>query len=206
MGRFNNSNKTLLRYLNTKTYLSKSGISNLKSEFEKFIIVERGKKKTINKFWCEFDLTPTDMSREYKILITHIEGYTPYVYILSPNVSKLSENINEKIPHLYDYKRHRLCLFFPYTNEFSFEQNFAGQLLPWTILWLFYFETWLATGEWKGGGYHPDDDIVMEEKNKLDKKTSSKQKKSKPKKTIAFALSESNKIYEQRIKKRVIEI
>ena len=69
MGRFNNSNKTLLRYLNTKTYLSKSGISNLKSEFEKFIIVERGKKKTINKFWCEFDLTPTDMSREYKILM-----------------------------------------------------------------------------------------------------------------------------------------
>jgi hypothetical protein len=201
MGRFNNSNKTLLRYINTKTYLNKSGIENLKSEFGKFCIQERGKKKTINKFWCEFDLTPTDMSRKYRILIIHIEGYTPDVYILSPNVSKLSENMNEKTPHLYDYKRHRLCLFFPYTNEFSFEQNFAEQLLPWTILWLFYFETWLAIGEWRGGGYHPGDDIVIEEKNKFDKKTSSKSKK-----TIDFALNESNKIYEQRIKKRVIEI
>lgn len=28
-------------------------------------------------------------------------------------------------------------------------------VVPWTALWLFYFEDWLASGEWKGGGQHP---------------------------------------------------
>jgi hypothetical protein len=27
--------------------------------------------------------------------------------------------------------------------------------LPWAAIWLFYFEEWLASGEWKGGGEHP---------------------------------------------------
>ena len=28
-------------------------------------------------------------------------------------------------------------------------------IVPWTILWLFYFEEWLDSNEWKGGGVHP---------------------------------------------------
>ena len=28
-------------------------------------------------------------------------------------------------------------------------------VVPWTSLWLFYFEDWLASNEWKGGGEHP---------------------------------------------------
>ena len=31
-------------------------------------------------------------------------------------------------------------------------------IVPWSILWLFYFEDWLETDEWKGGGMHPDSD------------------------------------------------
>jgi hypothetical protein len=27
--------------------------------------------------------------------------------------------------------------------------------VPWTALWLFYFEEWLVSNEWKGGGEHP---------------------------------------------------
>jgi hypothetical protein len=27
--------------------------------------------------------------------------------------------------------------------------------VPWTALWLFYFEDWLTTNEWRGGGEHP---------------------------------------------------
>jgi hypothetical protein len=29
-------------------------------------------------------------------------------------------------------------------------------VVPWAILWLFYFEEWLTSNEWKGGGMHPD--------------------------------------------------
>ncbi len=30
-------------------------------------------------------------------------------------------------------------------------------IVPWTALWLFYFEEWLESNEWKGGGEHPGD-------------------------------------------------
>jgi hypothetical protein len=30
--------------------------------------------------------------------------------------------------------------------------------VPWAYLWLFYFEHWLATDEWQGGGKHPGED------------------------------------------------
>jgi hypothetical protein len=29
-------------------------------------------------------------------------------------------------------------------------------VVPWTALWLFYFEEWLASDDWKGGGMHPE--------------------------------------------------
>jgi len=28
-------------------------------------------------------------------------------------------------------------------------------VVPWTALWLLYFEEWLFSGEWAGGGLHP---------------------------------------------------
>jgi hypothetical protein len=28
-------------------------------------------------------------------------------------------------------------------------------IVPWTSLWLYYYEIWHATGEWLGGGHDP---------------------------------------------------
>jgi hypothetical protein len=28
-------------------------------------------------------------------------------------------------------------------------------IVPWAILWLFYYEEWLVSDDWKGGGEHP---------------------------------------------------
>jgi len=30
-------------------------------------------------------------------------------------------------------------------------------ILPWTSLWLHFYEIWLVTGVWHGGGEHSDD-------------------------------------------------
>jgi transposase InsO family protein len=36
-------------------------------------------------------------------------------------------------------------------------------IVPWTSLWLFYFEDWLSEGEWRGGGEHPEPrDVVVQ--------------------------------------------
>jgi hypothetical protein len=29
-------------------------------------------------------------------------------------------------------------------------------IVPWISLWLFFYETWLITGEWLGGGHEPN--------------------------------------------------
>lgn len=31
----------------------------------------------------------------------------------------------------------------------------ADTYIPWAIEWLYYYEIWLVTGEWCGGGIHP---------------------------------------------------
>ena len=31
-------------------------------------------------------------------------------------------------------------------------------IIPWTYTWLFYFEDWLSTDDWKGGGRHPGEE------------------------------------------------
>ena len=31
----------------------------------------------------------------------------------------------------------------------------ADTILPWTSLWLYFYELWHATGQWLGGGEHP---------------------------------------------------
>lgn len=32
----------------------------------------------------------------------------------------------------------------------------AKTILPWTAEWLLHYEVWLVTGEWVGGGVHPN--------------------------------------------------
>lgn len=55
------------------------------------------------------------------------------------------------------YGQKTLCLYRPSKNEWDSPMSLADTVLPWTSLWLFYYEIWLATGEWLGGGEHPGD-------------------------------------------------
>ena len=63
-----------------------------------------------------------------------------------------------RIPHLYQQKPLRLCLYLPKTHEWRSWMRLDQTIVPWATLWLFYFEEWLASGDWKGGGMHPDGD------------------------------------------------
>ena len=50
--------------------------------------------------------------------------------------------------------RARLCLYLPKTGEWHDRRLLSGTIVPWSILWLLYFEEWLASDDWKGGGAH----------------------------------------------------
>ena len=47
-----------------------------------------------------------------------------------------------------------ICLY-RYAFEFSRYKLLANTVIPWIVEWLFYYEIWLTTGEWLGGGEHP---------------------------------------------------
>lgn len=96
---------------------------------------------------------PTPISRAYKArLICDSKGY-PTVFIDDPNLRVLANG--RHIPHLYDQEKIRLCLYLPGAAEWTTKHTLADTLVPWTSLWLLFFEEWLWSDEWKGGGVHP---------------------------------------------------
>jgi hypothetical protein len=99
------------------------------------------------------DLSPTPLSRDYKVRIEYRYGGSPNVFVDSPDLVQLAEG--RKLPHVYQQSPTRLCLYLPNSGEWHDRMLISESCLPWTMLWLFYFEEWLLSGEWKGGGQHP---------------------------------------------------
>jgi hypothetical protein len=104
----------------------------------------------------EFDALPTPLSRLYRLRICQRKNQYPEVFVLNPSLTVLANG--KQLPHVYSEKPVKLCLHFPSYNEWTFDKAIADTIVPWSYLWLFYFEQWLATGEWLGGGKHPGDD------------------------------------------------
>ena len=103
---------------------------------------------------------PSELGRQYEVLINYDFGKSPRVFVVSPNIFELTD---QKIPHLfYNIKDHEfrevacLCLYMKKYGEWHAEKLISSIFLPWIDLWLFYFEHWLATGTWEGGGEHPE--------------------------------------------------
>ena len=39
--------------------------------------------------------------------------------------------------------------------EFNYSLRIIDTIIPWTQEWLYFYEIWLLTGEWRGGGHTP---------------------------------------------------
>jgi len=102
----------------------------------------------------EYSARPTPLSREYAVRIVYQQGNTPEVFVVDPDLTEISGG--RTLPHVYSQKPVRLCLYLPNTGEWSPAMAISDTLVPWTALWLFYFEDWLSTNTWNGGGKHPD--------------------------------------------------
>jgi len=184
-------------------YLIRAGIKNdIKGTIQKKVGYSK-KLSLIN--WVEFNLQPTSLSRIYKILLVYIEGYPPYVYVLTPSLEEL-KNEDCIIPHLYDHKRYRLCLYYPHSNDYSSDEEIGQQYIPWITHWLYYFEEWLYSGEWKGGGVEPGDIVDRELNPKYKKKEDTLSLKDKETDVIVTAADEANKIYDRRLMQLLKEL
>jgi hypothetical protein len=105
--------------------------------------------------WC-YSATPLPLSRDYDIRIEFQQGNKPEIFVDGPNLHLLAGG--RRIPHLYRQRPPRLCLYLPGTCEWQPWMRLDQTVVPWVVLWLFYFEEWLASDDWKGGGMHPEED------------------------------------------------
>lgn len=109
-----------------------------------------------NKLLWEGVLRPTPLSREYNIRII-CKGFLgrPKVLLHGDCIKGIEK---ENFPHHFKIDKRKneveLCLHMFY--EFSYKHDWiADTIVPWTQEWLFFYEIWLATNEWCGGGHTP---------------------------------------------------
>ena len=104
-----------------------------------------------NTLICRGYVQPTLLNARYRVRLEYQEGGTPEVWVEEPRLRR--RDPDEMIPHTYDDDQP--CLYRPRRQEWSSEKLIATTILPWLSLWLWYYESWLVTGEWQGGGEHP---------------------------------------------------
>jgi hypothetical protein len=94
------------------------------------------------------EITPTELSRTYLVRIRYRLGTTPKVTVVRPTPRTRS---GEGLPHVY--AGDLLCLHEDF--DWAPTMSIADTIVPWAAEWLMYYEIWLATGRWEGGGQWP---------------------------------------------------
>jgi hypothetical protein len=116
-------------------------------------ITIRGGRELIYAFHAQ----PGPFGRIYDCRL-HIrpDSTRPEMIVVDPNLDELAGG--DSLPHTYKYtgKGVKLCLWWPKRREWMPRMSLADTYIPWTFEWLDYFEEWLITKEWSGGGVHPD--------------------------------------------------
>lgn len=100
---------------------------------------------------------PFDGAGSYLIQVEYTIKDVPRVRILDPQL--IVRQGDKRLPHTYpdeDNRRNlvRPCLFVP--DEWDARSHIAATIVPWTCEWLLHYEMWVVTGEWLGGGLHPE--------------------------------------------------
>jgi hypothetical protein len=102
-----------------------------------------------------YEARPTSFSRSYELELRYRQGGRPRTFVRNPDLTALAQG--QRLPHVYSEDPVELCLYLPRAREWAPWMPLDSSVVPWSALWLYYFEDWLATGDWQGGGMHPGD-------------------------------------------------
>jgi hypothetical protein len=106
-----------------------------------------------SKLTMHYSLKPSPLGDTYKIRLEYALNDKPTVFVVSPKPLPLAKG-ETKLPHCYDTKTQRLCLYYPKANEWSKDMLLSKTIIPWVYDWLYHYEIWVGTGDWTGGGIH----------------------------------------------------
>lgn len=104
-----------------------------------------------------FSMTPGRFGRDYGCLLRmRPDSRAPDMLVMRPDLHSLAGS--DPIPHIYRHDRPGvlLCLWWPKQREWVPQMKLIETFIPWTEEWLWYFEDWLKTRDWAGGGEHPE--------------------------------------------------
>ena len=131
-----------------------------------------------NQIVAELPIRYENGPPKYKLKII-IGTYGDYeCFIISPQISYA----NGMPPHIYFgdskvdevnkvFKELHICLHLPGSDEYSIDAPIMETIVSWAIKWTEFYELWLLTGVWYGGGKHASDDV---EKTLLSKESKNK--------------------------------
>lgn len=92
-----------------------------------------------------------------------VANIQPRVQVLDPILERHPDYDQGPIPHVYQNRQDRafpyLCLFDPDGREWSPVDLLADTTVCWASRWLYFYEGWLLTRKWQGGGRHPVGDL-----------------------------------------------
>jgi hypothetical protein len=94
----------------------------------------------------EGELRPTERSERYLVAIDYAPPGIPDISVLWPRLERPGGGV---LPHTYEGDR--LCLFYP--GEWRRTMRIDTTIVPWISEWLLFYELWLFTGDWLGGGH-----------------------------------------------------
>lgn len=91
-------------------------------------------------------LKPTELSRSYRVEVNYLLKHEPVVRVLND----LGTRQGESLPHVWNHAKRILCLH--QSKDWNPRMLLANSIVPWASEWLIFYEIWLVTGEWDGGG------------------------------------------------------
>lgn len=148
------------KYIKNKRGVRKSSPSkiNVISVNSQFIRLKKSfpnlvqEECTKSRFSVVLRLQTDVFSREYDVRIVYEHGKSVNVFIVN-EVLRIATN-RTKLPHVYDSKLQRICLYGREGGSWSSDKSIASVIVPWVSEWLFYYELWLIDGQWYGGGHN----------------------------------------------------
>lgn len=102
-------------------------------------------------------IQPTALSQIYDVRIEYKLWGPPRSYLISPDGRAMADEISpgRVLPHRYKEDPHvQMCIYHPSKQEWNSSMVLARTIVPWMALWLSYFEDWVVTDVWSGGGEH----------------------------------------------------